>query len=49
MEVDGGSQVEVCGEDACFLRSSRAEDLAVYPGVKPGIIEKIGKATTDLS
>lgn len=42
-EEGTGVTLEVCGESACFLRPEGAEDLAVYLGVRPGIIEKIGK------
>lgn len=40
---DEGSQVEVCGKDACFLRSGDPEEVAAYLGVRPGIIVDIEK------
>ncbi len=40
-EGESGQLAEVCGEDACFLRTQEAEEVAAYLGVRPGIIEKI--------
>ncbi|MBC7246966.1 MAG: thioredoxin domain-containing protein [Actinobacteria bacterium] len=37
---EGPAYAEVCGEDACFLRSEKHEELAAYLGVKSGIIKE---------
>lgn len=33
--------VEVCGMDSCYLKTDRVEEIAVYLGIKPGIIERM--------
>ncbi len=40
-EGDEESCVEICGEDACFLRTDDPEEVAAYLGVRPGIIDGV--------